>query len=84
MREERRLNQKKFYSGHKRKHGFKFQGVVTPDSLISSSMGPFIGKTNDWKMVKDLGLTHHLRELNTDVPLDQHLYLYGDPAYSCV
>ena len=84
LRGEGRLNQKDFYSGHKRKHGFKFQGVVTPDGLISSSMGPFIGKDSDWKMVEDSGLTHHLRELNTHVPLDQHFYLYGDPAYSCV
>jgi hypothetical protein len=26
--------QKKYYSGYKKKHGFKYQGIVTPDGMI--------------------------------------------------
>lgn len=37
------LDQQKFYLGHKQKYGYKYQAVVTPDGLVSSLMGPFIG-----------------------------------------
>ena len=46
------LDQEEFYSGHKRKHGYKYQAIVTPDGLVSSLMGPFIGKwwnIQDWQ-----------------------------------
>lgn len=29
-------NQQWHYSGHKKRHGFKFQAIVTPDGLVSS------------------------------------------------
>lgn len=45
------IDQQEFYSGHKRKHGYKYQSVVSPDGLVSSLMGPFIGRRGDWKMV---------------------------------
>ena len=37
------VDQCQFYSGHKRKHGYKFQSIVTLDGLMSSLMGPFLG-----------------------------------------
>lgn len=55
------LDQQEFYSGHKRKHGYKFQSVVTPDGLVSSLMGPFIGLRGDWKMVELSGVEAKLR-----------------------
>lgn len=35
--------QRIFYSGHKHHHAFKYQGIVTPDGLISSLAGPVEG-----------------------------------------
>lgn len=41
------IDQEQFYSGHKRKHGYKYHSIVTPDGLVSSLMGPFIGRRGD-------------------------------------
>ena len=78
------MDQQQFYSGHKRKHGYKFQSVVTPDGLVSSLMGPFIGRRGDWKMVELSGLDQKLRAVNQGRRPALALYLYGDPAYSTV
>lgn len=78
------VGQQEFYSGHKRKHGYKYQSIVTPDGLVSSLMGPFIGRCGDWKMVELSGLESKLREVNAGRPPAQALYLYGDPAYCTV
>ena len=58
------VNQKEFYFGHKQKHGYKYQSVVTPNGFVSSLMGPFIGRRGDWKMVELSGLERRLREVN--------------------
>ena len=78
------LDQEQFYSGHKRKHGYKFQSIVTPDGLVSSLMGPFIGRRGDWKMVEISGLVEKLRAVNGGRRPAHALYLYGDPAYCTV
>lgn len=41
------VDQKEFYSGHKRKYRYKYQSIVTPNGLESSLMGPFIGWRGD-------------------------------------
>ncbi len=41
------VDQQQFYSGHKQKHGYKFQLIITPDGLVSSLMSPFIGLRGD-------------------------------------
>jgi hypothetical protein len=38
------------YSRHKKLHSNNYQAIVTPDGLVSSLTGPFIGPTNDWTM----------------------------------
>ena len=78
------LDQKQFYSGHKRKHGYKYQAIVTPDGLVSSLMGPFIGRRGDWGMVEESGLVDRLRHVNNGLSPALAYYLYGDPAYSTV
>ena len=35
--------QRKAYSGHKKFHGYKFQGVITPDGMMASLAGPVMG-----------------------------------------
>lgn len=45
--------QEQYYSGHKCYHGIKYQGIVTPDGLITSLYGPRFGPEGDWKLWKD-------------------------------
>lgn len=73
------VNQENYYSGHKCYHGIKYQGIVTPDGLISSLYGPRLAPDGDWKLWKECGIEERLRALfNTPGSL---LYLYGDAAY---
>ena len=78
------LDQVQFYSGHKRKHGYKYQTITTPDGLVSSLMEPFIGRHGDWKMVDQSGLEEKQRAVNGGRRPAHGLYLYGDPAYCTV
>lgn len=78
------LDQEQYYSGHKRKHGYKYQAVVTPDGLVSSLMAPFVGRRGAWKMVECSGLVEKPRAVNGGRRPARALYLYGDPAYSTV
>jgi hypothetical protein len=74
-------NQHMFYSGHKKLHGMVFQAITTPDGLISSLFGPFVGRTNDWGMYNASRVPRRLhRMMPADGPRPM-LYLYGDPAY---
>ncbi|EED14499.1 hypothetical protein TSTA_121430 [Talaromyces stipitatus ATCC 10500] len=34
-------NQRIAYSGYKKRHGFKYQGIITPDGMVLSLIGPF-------------------------------------------
>ena len=78
------IDQHQYYSGHKRKHGYKYQSIVTPDGMVSSLMGPFIGRRGDWRMVELSGLEAKLRAVNAGRRPTLALYLYGNPAYSTV
>jgi nuclease HARBI1 len=71
--------QRSLYSGHKRKHGIKFQTLVTPDGLISHLWGPIEARRHDITM---------LRASRLDEALGAHqcfnnYFVYGDPAYGC-
>lgn len=78
------VDQRQFYSGHKQKHGYKHQAIVTPDGLVSSLMGPFLGRRNDWSIVGLSGLESKLRKVNGNWRPAHALYLYGDPVYCTV
>ena len=39
--------QRPFYSGHKRRHGFKFQGTMLPNGMFASLHGSFVGRRHD-------------------------------------
>jgi hypothetical protein len=39
--------QRAAYNGHKRSHGQQWQAIVTPDGLVSSLIGPYLGPIND-------------------------------------
>ena len=63
------------YSGHKKCHGNNHQGLVTPDGLIVEMHGPFEGRTNDKRMLRESGL---LGRIMRDFP---GFCLYGDRGY---
>jgi hypothetical protein len=44
------------YSGHKQRHGFKYQAIATPNDLVLSLFGPYRATENDWSMLGQLGV----------------------------
>ena len=73
-------NQRLYYSGHKHYHGFKYQGVISPDGIFSSFFGPIIGSRGDWYIFGKSGLEEIVEEL-FEGDAAGALYIYGDPAY---
>ena len=57
-------NQRLYYSGYKKSHGFKYQVVTTSDGIISHISGPWMGKYNDLIMMRDSGLNERLDNLS--------------------
>lgn len=78
------VDQYQFYLGYKWKHGYKYQLIVIPDNLVSSLMGPFIGRQSDWKMVELSGLKEKLCMVNQGRRLATALYLYSSLVYATV
>ena len=68
------------YNGHKRCHALKFQSVLSPDGLIISLAGPWLGKVHDVRMLRESGLPELLRHFCV-CPDGTAFALYGDPAY---
>ena len=71
-------NQRFYYSGYKKKHGFKYQGIVASDGIICSLIGPFEGKINDANMFHISDTKGRFKKLYRN---NQLLFLYGDIAY---
>lgn len=76
------FNQRDLYSGHKRVHCLKFQSVVTPNGLIASLMGPFLGRRHDAGIFHESRIQEQLQQ-KTDVNGNLY-YLYGDAAYPLI
>ena len=76
------MDQRVFYSGHKKSHTIQFQAIVTPDGLVSHLGGPFEGTAGDWKMWRETGVEEVLRELMGELAAEDQVVLYGDPAYT--
>jgi hypothetical protein len=53
--------QRRVYSGHSKLHGIKYQAIVTPDGLVSSLSGPYMGPVNDWTIWRRSGVEEALR-----------------------
>ena len=56
--------QRLMYSGYKKRHGMKWQGLATPDGLISSLSGPWLGEINDNRMITESGIVRRIREVS--------------------
>ena len=67
------------YSGHKRKHGIKFQSIALPNGLIGYLWGPVLGRRHDAHMLDDSNLLNELRQMM--VRIGSTYCIYGDPAY---
>jgi hypothetical protein len=52
------------YSGYKKTHGMKFQGLCSPDGLILSLTGPYEGRMNDFQMMRSSGIEEHLDKVS--------------------
>lgn len=76
------FNQRVVYSGHKKGHGFKCQGITTPDGLISHVFGPIVGSRGDWFIYQASGLDGRMRHLFDGRPEEERLYVFGDAAYT--
>lgn len=75
------LFQRKMYSGHKRLHGYKYQGVTTPDGIIVNMHGPIEASRHDAYMLAESGL---VLKMEQRALLDRDgtpFAIYGDPAY---
>ena len=48
------------YSGHKRCHGNNHQGIETPDGIIVEMHGPFEGRANDKRMMRESQLLERM------------------------
>ncbi|OBZ81146.1 hypothetical protein A0J61_10806, partial [Choanephora cucurbitarum] len=75
-------NQEVCYNGHERNHCLKYQGVVTPDGITSSLLGPYPGAMHDQRMLEESELLDKLEEHFDQRHSGGKLYaLYGDAAY---
>ena len=54
-------HQREFHSGYKRAHCIKFQGVATPDGLLTCLHGPFEGRRHDAGVFGQTGLREQLQ-----------------------
>ncbi|GFO47414.1 hypothetical protein PoB_007391900, partial [Plakobranchus ocellatus] len=76
-------HQKVVFSGHKRIHCLKFQGIMTPNGLFAHMFGPMEGRRHDAAMFHESGIMTTLEEtmIYMNRPDGTPLCLYGDPAY---
>jgi hypothetical protein len=72
------INQEVTYSGHKRKHGLKYQALSTPNGLIAHCYGPVEGRRHDSGMYQESGLDQQLQQIF----LTTGKAIYGDSAYA--
>jgi hypothetical protein len=70
--------QRLIYSGYKRRHVFKFQGVVTPDGLFSAFFGPIEGRHSDAYMMEK-SMIYEAMEMFEEIFRD--MKLWGDGGY---
>ena len=69
--------QRVMYSGHKRVHCLKYQGILCPSGIIVSMFGPVEGRRHDLFLLNISVVGHRIRTLEAL----NGLYLYGDSGY---
>jgi hypothetical protein len=72
------VDQRLFYSGHKRQHCVKYQSVTTPDGIISHMFGPVAGRHHDLFVL----LQSQLANILSGDDRFTNYIIYGDPGYT--
>ncbi len=72
-------DQREFFSGHKRKHGLKFQHIMLPNGIVCHSYGPFPGRRHDALLYGVSGVDAQLSQIRSRN--GEQLAIYGDQAY---
>ncbi|CAM9488149.1 unnamed protein product [Discosporangium mesarthrocarpum] len=62
------VSQAATYSGYKRNHGIKFQGVVLPHGIIADLCHPVVGRCHDGYLMTRSSLNAGLREAPSGQP----------------
>ncbi|KAL3191330.1 hypothetical protein MRX96_018738 [Rhipicephalus microplus] len=71
------VNQRIYFSGHKRQHSVKYQSVMCANGIVGQLDGPYAGHKHDAGILRLSGLYQKLEKLS-----QSYLYgIYGDPAY---
>jgi hypothetical protein len=75
--------QRAAYSGHKKKHGLKFESVSFPNGITAWLKGPYEGRRHDAFIIRTSGLLEHIEDVVTDATatFGIPLAIYGDRAY---
>ena len=73
------LHQRQAYTGYGRRHGIKFQSVVSPNGMIVDLFGPLLARRGDGHMLRVSNILARMAALVAAA--GEHYYLYGDPAY---
>lgn len=74
-------NQKQYYLGYKNIYTFNYQDIIILDSILLSLIRPFIGKYNNWGMMRNIYIEDYLQRLNFGQLSKDCLFLYDDLAY---
>ncbi|XP_040064314.1 protein ALP1-like [Ixodes scapularis] len=70
-------DQRLYFSGHKRVHAIKYQGIMCANGIIVEMNGPYPGHRHDAGILRLSGLYERLEDL-----AQGSVYtIYGDPAY---
>ncbi|KAJ8914165.1 hypothetical protein NQ315_016244 [Exocentrus adspersus] len=73
------INQRQYYSGHKRVHCVKYQSLLCPDGIVVSLKGAYPGARHDAGMFRESGLYEELEEFA--VFGNRNYVIYGDQGY---
>jgi hypothetical protein len=72
--------QRSVFSGHKKRHGLKYQGVVIPNGLFGDFFGPVLGRRSDSFLLAVSGFLNRMRRLQQSTGV--RYIAYGDAAYA--
>ena len=75
------VNQRLWYSGHKRRHVMKFQAVMLPCGICVHLYGPFEGRRHDSAMLHASNLLQDVAQHIPQVNGRPRYILYGDKGY---
>ncbi|CAN7991473.1 unnamed protein product [Ixodes hexagonus] len=71
------VNQRLYFSGHKRLHAVKYQAVMCANGIVCQLDGPYPGHRHDAGILFESGLHGKLEQLVQGCPFS----IYGDSAY---